>query len=117
VGLVWLDSMDGDGRGICQPAKGPLGRALRELRHDLWLSQERLGALAGVSQTAVSRLELGRGSWPLFCRLVQAVGGYPVVTIERIPTPREVADAYLNDADPYPKGWAPEPEAAGDGWW
>jgi predicted transcriptional regulator len=93
---MWLDDMDRGGRGIYQPAQGPLGRAVRGLRHELFLSQERLGALAGVSQTAVSRLELGRHvSWSLFCRLVDAVGGQPVVTIERVLTERELFEAFL----------------------
>ena len=94
---MWLDDMDRGGRGICQPAKGPLGRAIRGLRHDLVISQERLGQLVGVSQTAVSKLERGGSSWSLFCRLVEAAGGRPVVTIERMLTQRELFAAYLND--------------------
>jgi transcriptional regulator with XRE-family HTH domain len=96
---MWFDDMDLGGRGVCQPAKGPLGRALRALRHDLVISQERLGALAGVSQTAVSKLERGAPSWDIFCRLVEAVGGRPVVTVERIPTKRELFAAYENGDD------------------
>lgn len=95
---VWLDEIDRGGRGIYQPAQGPLGRALRGLRQDLWLSQERLGAIAGVSQTTISRLELGRHvNWSLFCRLVEAAGGRPVVTIERIPTERELFAEFLKN--------------------
>lgn len=96
---MWLDDMDIGGRGVCQPAKGPLGRAIRALRHDLVISQERLGALAGVSQTAVSQLERGGSSWATFCRLVEAAGGQPVVTIERIPTKREAFAAFMDDDD------------------
>lgn len=93
--------MDRGGRGVCQPAKGPLGRALRGLRHQLFLSQERFGALAGVSQKTVSKLELGAsGSWSTFCRLVEAAGGRPVITIERIPTKRELfSDFDFDDVD------------------
>jgi transcriptional regulator with XRE-family HTH domain len=96
---MWLDDMDRGGRGVCQPAKGPLGRAIRGLRHDLVMSQERLGQLVGVSQTAVSKLERGGNSWDLFCRLVEATGGRPVVSIERSLTQRELFAAYLNDDD------------------
>ena len=105
---MWLDEIDRGGRGIYQPAQGPLGRALRGLRQDLWLSQERLGAIAGVSQTTISRLELGRHvNWALFCRLVEAAGGRPVVTIERIPTERELFDDWLRA-----EGLADEPDPA-----
>jgi DNA-binding XRE family transcriptional regulator len=88
---MWFDDMDRGGKGICQPAKGPLGRALRGLRHDLWLSQKQLGDAIGVCQTTVSKIELGQlESWALFCRLIEGVGGRPIVTVERIRTAREV---------------------------
>jgi transcriptional regulator with XRE-family HTH domain len=112
---MWFDDMDLGGRGVCQPAKGPLGRAIRGLRHDLVISQERLGALVGVSQTAVSKLERGGGSWSLFCRLVEAAGGRPVVTIERIPTQRELFAAYMNDDD-FDFERMDLPESDEDGW-
>jgi hypothetical protein len=63
----------------------------------------------------VSKIELGRPSWALFCRLVEAVGGRPVVMIERIPTAREVTEAVMNDEDPYPRGWRPKEEFVD--WW
>jgi DNA-binding XRE family transcriptional regulator len=80
--LMWLDDIDLGGRGICRPAVGPLGRALRGARLDQFLSQERLAEVAGVHQTQVSRLELGAPKWALFCHLVKTLGGHPVVTIE-----------------------------------
>jgi predicted transcriptional regulator len=86
---MWFDDMDIGGRGIVQPAKGPLGRALRAARHDIFVSQKRLADAAGVSQAAVSRLERGTPSWRLFCQLIEVMGGRPVVTIERVPTDRE----------------------------
>ena len=79
---MWLDDMDIGGRGIVQPAKGPLGRATRQIRLDLLISQQRLADIVGVSQTTISRLERGHGSWALFHRIVEAVGGKPVVTVE-----------------------------------
>ena len=104
--------MDYGGRGIVQPAKGPLGRAVRGARHDLHLSQQRLADLAGVSQTAVSKLELGRPSWSLFCKLVDAVGGRPVVTIEGLLTDREIMDLIVR-GEPLPPGVGAE----NDDWW
>jgi transcriptional regulator with XRE-family HTH domain len=86
---VWFDDIDIGGRGIVQPAQGPLGRALRYARYDVLLSQQRLADLAGVSQSAVSRLERGADSWRLFCRLTEVIGGEPVVTIELLPAARE----------------------------
>ena len=87
--------MDIGGRGICQPAKGPLGRALRAIRHDLHLSQQRVADIAGVNQSTISRLERGGGNWTLFCRIVETLGGRPVITVERVHTERELMDAYL----------------------
>jgi predicted transcriptional regulator len=86
---MWLDDMDTGGRGIVRQAVGPLGRALRSTRLEMFLSQERLAQAAGVHQTDVSRLELGAPRWSLFCRLVDTLGGVPVVSIERLPTERE----------------------------
>lgn len=91
-----LDSIDYGGRGIVRPAQGPLGRALRRTRHDLFLSQERLAKAAGVSQAAVSRLELGAPNWTLFCRLLKIMGGQPVVTVELIPPPRVAMQRFLS---------------------
>ncbi|HET6909545.1 MAG TPA: helix-turn-helix transcriptional regulator [Mycobacteriales bacterium] len=85
---MWFDDMDIGGRGIVQPAKGPLGRSLRATRLDLLMSQERLAEAVGASQAAISRLERGAPSWNLFCRCVDALGGRPVVTIEGIETER-----------------------------
>lgn len=79
---MWLDDFDVGGRGICRPAVGPLGRALRGARLDQFLSQERLAEVAGVHQTQVSKLELGAPKWAMFCHLVKTLGGHPVVTIE-----------------------------------
>ena len=82
--------MDIGGRGIVQPAQGPLGRPLRKTRLDMLLSQERLAKAAGTSQAAISRLERGMPNWELFCRCVDALGGRPVVSIEGIPTERMI---------------------------
>jgi len=109
---MWLDSMDVGGRGIVQPAKGPLGRALRAARHDLFLSQRQLGELAGVSQTAVSKLELGRPSWSLFCRLVEAMGGRATVGVERMLTDREIMHLLASGED-----LPIDPDADPDDWW
>ena len=87
---MWLDDMDIGGRGIVRPAQGPLGRALREARLSVLMSQARLAAAVGSSQTAISRVELGQPNWRLFTRCVEALGGRPVVTIERIRTEREL---------------------------
>src|SRR3954451_5431933 len=99
---MWLDDIDIGGPGIVQPAKGPLGSAVRHTRHELFLSQERLAKIAGVSQAAVSRLELGMPNWPLFCRLVDAMGGHPIVSVERLKTAREVMAAHMAGENPYP---------------
>ncbi|MBV9099402.1 MAG: helix-turn-helix transcriptional regulator [Frankiaceae bacterium] len=79
---MWLDDIDVGGRGICRPAVGPLGRALRGARLQQFLSQESLAKAAGVSQTQVSKLELGAPNWRLFCHLLKTLGGEPIVTVE-----------------------------------
>ena len=78
---MWLDDIDVGGRGICRPAVGQLGRALRGARLQQFLSQESLAKAAGVKQTQVSRLELGAPQWSLFCHLINTLGGEPVVTV------------------------------------
>lgn len=80
-----LDDFDIGGRGVCRPAVGPLGRALRAARRTHFISQESLAKAAGVHQTQVSKLELGAPNWNLFCRLVDALGGRPIVTVEALP--------------------------------
>ena len=86
---MWLDDMDVGGRGICRPAVGPLGRALRGARQHVFMSQETLARAAGVHQTQVSRLELGAANWALFCRLINTIGGEPVVTIQPLVAERD----------------------------
>jgi transcriptional regulator with XRE-family HTH domain len=83
---MWLDDIDLGGRGIVRPAVGPLGRALRGARLQQFLSQESLAKAAGVHQTQVSKLELGAANWALFCRLINTLGGEPVVTVEPLPS-------------------------------
>lgn len=113
---MWFEDVDVGGRGIVQPAKGPLGRALRWARHDLFLSQEQIARIAGVSQATVSRLERGAPNWSVFCRIVDAIGARPVVTVERLLTPREVMAAYI-DGDDHPNGPdAHTSDETGD-WW
>jgi transcriptional regulator with XRE-family HTH domain len=82
---MWFDDIDIGGRGVCRPAVGTLGRALRGARLQQFMSQERLARAAGVHQTQVSRLELGGSDWAMFCKLVRALGGEPVVTIRPLP--------------------------------
>ncbi|MDQ1684948.1 MAG: hypothetical protein QOC82_1685 [Frankiaceae bacterium] len=82
---MWLDDIDRGGRGIVRPAVGPLGRALRTARLQVFLSQASLAKAAGVHQTQVSKLELGAPNWALFCRLIKSVGGEPLVTIQPLP--------------------------------
>jgi len=98
VRRVWFDDMDIGGRGIVRPAQGPLGRALREARLSVFMSQARLAAAVGVSQTAISRLELGHPNWELFSRCLEALGGRPVITIEPIKTERDLYDELFGDA-------------------
>src|SRR5882724_255953 len=86
---MWFDDMDIGGHGLVLPAVGPLGQAMRGVRHDLWMSQAQLAATVGVAQSAVSRLELGAPNWRLFCKVLEAVGGRPVVTVERTEALRE----------------------------
>jgi predicted transcriptional regulator len=83
---VWFDDIDIGGRGLVHPAQGPLGRALRQLRHDLFMSQAQLARAAGVSQPVISRLERGAPNWRIFHRCVDAVGGQPVVTVTGVET-------------------------------
>lgn len=85
---MWLDDMDIGGRGVVLPAKGPLGRCLREARLELFLSQQRLADIGGTTQAAISRLERGAPNWRLFCELIDVLGGRPVVTVESVETER-----------------------------
>jgi DNA-binding XRE family transcriptional regulator len=93
---MWFDDIDIGGRGIVQPAKGPLGRALRAARHDVMLSQQQLADVAGAQQASISRLERGAPNWVLFCRLVEAIGGEPRVSVEPIPGKSELWNARDN---------------------
>ena len=96
---VWFEDMDIGGRGIVRPAQGPLGRALREARLSVLLSQARLAAAVGVSQAAISRLELGQPNWALFTRCMEALGGRAVITIEPVKTEREwLAELFGGDS-------------------
>ncbi len=82
---VPLADVDIGGRGISRPAVGQLGRAIRVARRQKFLSQAELAKVVGVHQTLVSKLELGAPNWTLFCRLLEALGGRAVVTIETVP--------------------------------
>src|SRR3954454_16681177 len=67
--------------GTPMAAQGELGVALRAARYRAVLSQQEVAERAGVSQAVVSRMERGhRSSWPVFCRLLDAMGFEPVVT-------------------------------------
>ena len=72
-------------RTVCRPAVGPLGQALRDARMRRLLSQADVAKAAGVHQTQVSKVELGAPNWSLFCKLVDALGAKPVVTVEAVP--------------------------------
>jgi transcriptional regulator with XRE-family HTH domain len=98
---MWFDDMDIGGRGICQPAKGPMGRAVRAARNDLLLSQQRVADIVGVSQSAISRLERGGGTWHLFSAVMEALGARPEISVTRILSEREELERYATD----------------DGWW
>ena len=87
--------MDPGSRGAVLPAQGPLGRCVRATRLDLFLSQQQLATIAGTTQAAISRLERGAPNWPLFCRLIDAMGGRPVVTVESVETERMLYERYF----------------------
>src|SRR3954467_13723575 len=70
--------------GARMAAQGELGVALRAARYRAVLSQQEVADRAGVSQAVVSRMERGhRSSWPVFCRLLDAMGFEPVITTRR----------------------------------
>ncbi|MBV9293620.1 MAG: helix-turn-helix transcriptional regulator [Frankiales bacterium] len=109
---MWFDDMDLGGRGIVQPAKGPLGRALRQVRLDLYLSQESVARIIGTTQRTISRLELGQPNWPLFVRAVEALGARPVITLEATLSPRDIRERLAAGLDiPF------DPDAVDDDWW
>lgn len=114
--MGWLEDIDVGGRGICQPAKGPLGRALRQVRRDLLLSQPQVARIAGVSQSTVSRVELGAPNWPVFSRIIDVLGGRPIVTVERLRTPRELTQALMAGDGNFDELRMPG-EFRSDGWW
>lgn len=65
-------------------AEGALGEALRQARYDRVWSQKELAGRSGVAQSVISRLERGvRSNWQIFCRLLEAMGLEPVVTVRR----------------------------------
>jgi len=83
------DSFDLNAHGIGRPAVGPLGRALRTARRQKLLSQAGLAKAAGVHQTQVSKIELGAPNWALFCKLIEILGGEPVVTVKPLDPDKE----------------------------
>ena len=89
---MWFDDFDIGVRGLVLPAQGPFGRVLRAARYDALLSQEQLAELAGVSQSSISRIERGQGSWTLFVKLMEVIGGRPVVAVESAPRDAEDSD-------------------------
>ena len=80
-----IDDIPRTGRGIQRAPEGALGCALRAARMKYFVSQASLAKVAGVHQSQVSRLELGAPNWTLFCRLVEALEGKAVVTVEVVP--------------------------------
>ena len=91
-GDVPLADFDIGGRGVSRAAVGPLGRAVRVARRQKFLSQAALAKAAGVHQTQVSKLELGSANWTLFCKLVETLGGEPVVTVKPLDPEKEKWD-------------------------
>ena len=89
---VQLADLDLSGRGVSRPAVGPLGCALRVARRQRFLSQAELAKSAGVHQTQVSKLELGAPNWALFCKLIETLGGEPVVTVKPLDPDKEMWD-------------------------
>jgi len=91
-GDVPLADFDIGGRGVSRAAVGPLGRAVRVARRQKFLSQAALAKAAGMHQTQVSKLELGSANWTLFCKLVETLGGEPVVTVKPLDPEKEKWD-------------------------
>jgi hypothetical protein len=83
-----------------------VGRRLRGLRERLGVSQETLAALAGVSQSAVSRLETGRSPGAPFMvvlRLGVALGRFAGPMRTRLPREEQcLLDAFDDLADTWP---------------
>jgi len=66
-----------------------LGVALRKARKQQGLSQRRLALRAGISQSAISRIERGAEAPTLerFAELLLVLGHRPVIRVEPLPSP------------------------------
>jgi len=71
-----------------------LGQFIKSKRDTVGLSQKELGAICGISDAAIQRIETGKTKkpgWELLCRIANAVNVHPFEILKEA--------GYISDAD------------------